>query len=227
MGRQMGDAMDYEAEDGRKVRLRIVGAVANSILQGNLLMDEARFRELFPSASGARMIFIDLPTGAVGAETNMVSELARGLADTGLDLVPAPRRLAEFNAVQNTYLGTFQMLGGLGFLLGSAGLALVVLRNIEERRGELALLSAAGFSRGRLQRMVMLEHILPFLGGLGLGLSSAAVAVAPALFSSTTVPLPGPLCLTILLVLVNGFLCAWGAVRFALRGELMDSLKRD
>ena len=227
MGRQMGDAMDYEAEDGRKVRLRIVGAVANSILQGNLLMDEARFRELFPSASGARMLFIDLPTGAIGAETNMVSELARGLADTGLDLVPAPRRLAEFNAVQNTYLGTFQMLGGLGFLLGSAGLALVVLRNIEERRGELALLSAAGFSQGRLQRLVMLEHILPFLGGLGLGLSSAAVAVAPALFSSTTVPLPGPLCLTILLVLVNGFLCVWGAVRFALRGELMVSLKRD
>ena len=73
----------------------------------------------------------------------------------------------------------------------------------------------------------MLEHILPFLGGLGLGLCSAAVAVAPALFSSTTVPLPGPLCLTILLVLVNGFLCAWGAVRFALRGELMVSLKRD
>jgi len=159
--------------------------------------------------------------------TNSIAELARGLADLGLELSPAPRRLAEFNAVQNTYLSTFQLLGGLGFLLGSAGLGLVVLRNIEERRGELALLSAAGFSRETLQRMVLLEHVFPFFAGLTLGLVSAALAVAPAFFFAGSPPPVGSLALTIGLVVANGFLCGWLAVRLSLRGDLVAALKRD
>jgi hypothetical protein len=227
MGKSVGDLLEYEGENGRKVHLRIVGAVGNSLLQGNLLMDEARFRELFPSSSGARLLFIDVPgTGALNA-TNAMAELARGLADAGLELTPAPRRLQEFNAVQNTYLGTFQLLGALGFLLGSAGLGLVVLRNIEERRGELALLSAAGFSQSRLQKMVLLEHAFPFLAGLLLGVGSAGLAVAPAVFFASSPPPLGSLSLTLGLVLANGLLCAWVAVRVALRGNLVTALKRD
>ena len=58
---------------------------------------------------------------------------------------PTVARRNAFNAVQNTYLGTFQILGGLGLLLGSAGLGIIVLRNVLERRGELGLLLAVGF----------------------------------------------------------------------------------
>ena len=68
----------------------------------------------------------------------MARRLTRALQDRGLELTPAADRLNAFNAVQNTYLDTFQMLGALGLLLGSAGLGVVVLRNVLERRGELA-----------------------------------------------------------------------------------------
>ena len=46
----------------------------------------------------------------------------------------------------------FQLLGGLGLLLGSVGLGVVVLRNVLERRGELAILRAVGFRRRSLRR---------------------------------------------------------------------------
>ena len=41
----------------------------------------------------------------------------------------------------------FTGAGLLGLLLGSAGLGVVVLRNVLERRGELGLLQAVGFPR--------------------------------------------------------------------------------
>ena len=63
---------------------------------------------------------------------------SRALQDAGLELTPAAQRLNEFNAVQNTYLSTFQVLGGLGLLLGSAGLGVVVLRNVLERAANWA-----------------------------------------------------------------------------------------
>lgn len=48
--------------------------------------------------------------------------------------------------MQNTYLSTFLVLGGLGVLLGTLGLGAVLLRGVVERRGELALLRELGFT---------------------------------------------------------------------------------
>jgi hypothetical protein len=99
---------------------------------------------IFPGEAGYRMFLVDAPRGEAAAVS---AALTRGLRDRGLELTPAAERLNAFNAVQNTFLDTFQVLGGLGLLLGSAGLGVVVLRNVLERRGELALLAAVGLRR--------------------------------------------------------------------------------
>ncbi len=178
LGKEIGDTIDYVDEQGRAFKVRLVGAVANSILQGSLLIDEAEFVKRFPGESGYRMFLIDTPSNAV---SQVSATLSRALQDVGLELTPAAERLNAFNAVQNTYLGTFQVLGGLGLLLGSAGLGVVVLRNVLERRGELGLLAAVGFRRRALQRMVLSEHGVLLCLGLGIGIVAAAVAVLPAI----------------------------------------------
>src|SRR5438270_14010285 len=98
------------------------------------------------------MFLIDAPSNSV---SQVSATLSRAMQDTGLQLTPAVDRLNAFNAVQNTYLGTFQVLGGLGLLLGSAGLGIVVLRNVLERRGELGLLLALCFGRYVLKTLVL------------------------------------------------------------------------
>jgi ABC-type antimicrobial peptide transport system permease subunit len=151
----------------------------------------------------------------------------RGLRDVGLELVPAAQRLAEFNAVQNTYLGTFQLLGGLGLVLGSAGLGVVVLRNVLERRGELALLRAVGFQARALRRLVVVEHAALLACGLATGVVAAAVAVLPAMVApGTEVPYVS-LGITLTGVLCAGWGCAWLAARVALRGELLPALRSE
>jgi len=109
--------------------------------------------------------------------------LGRALQDHGLELTSAVDRLNAFNAVQNTYLNTFQMLGALGLLLGSVGLGVVVLRNVLERRGELAVLLAVGFRPRVLRRLVIWEHGALQALGLLLGMVAAWVAVLPVLLS--------------------------------------------
>ena len=66
--------------------------------------------------------------------------------------------LAAFHRVENTYLSTFQALGGLGLLLGTLGLGAVLLRNVMERRKELALLRAVGYRPEHLRTMVIAEN---------------------------------------------------------------------
>ena len=126
------------------------------------------------------MFLVDAPPREAAAVS---AALTRGLRGRGLELTTAADRLNAFNAVQNTYLDTFQVLGGLGLLLGSAGLGVVVLRNVLERRGELALLAAVGFTPRALRRLVVAEHALLQTLGLMIGVAAAVLALLPVLLS--------------------------------------------
>lgn len=216
MGKKVGDTLDYTDEQGRSLKIRIVAGAANSILQGQLLIDEAEFVKKFPSVSGYRMFLIDTPSNAV---SEVSATLGRALQDTGMELVPAARRLAQFNAVQNTYLSTFQVLGGIGLLLGSLGLGVVVLRNVLERRGELGLLQAVGYRKRSLQWLVASENLALLIAGLVIGGLAALLTVLPVA-RSADFPYA-----TLIGVIIFGVASAWVATWFAMRGRLIDSLR--
>jgi ABC-type antimicrobial peptide transport system permease subunit len=224
LGKGLGDTVALTDDQGRPLSLRVVGILANSILQGGLIVSEANFVRRFPERSGYQVFLVDAPAaGAREART----ELARGLADVGIELVPGPQRLAEFATVENTYLSIFAVLGGLGVLLGSLGLGIVVLRNVLERRGELALLRAIGFRAAALQRLLLGEHLLLLALGLGVGLVAALVAVFPAA-STPGARVPFGLLGTLAAALwAGGFAWVWGATALALRGSLLPALRNE
>ena len=224
LGKSLGDTIDYTDERGRAFKVRLVGVIAGSILQGNLLIAEDEFVTRFPSDEGYRTFLIDAPFAQAPAVSR---KLTRALADVGLELMPASRRLADFSAVENTYLSIFQALGGLALLLGSVGLGIVVLRNVLERRNELAILQAVGFRRGSLQWLVLSEHWGLLVLGLATGTIAALIAVLPALRSpGADVPVAS-LSLTLLAVAASGLLWTWLATLLALRGPLLPALRNE
>ncbi|HEY3864278.1 MAG TPA: ABC transporter permease [Verrucomicrobiae bacterium] len=222
--KKIGDTVDYTDEHGRPFKVRLVGAVANSILQGSLIVAEPAFVRHFPGDAGWRVFLVDSPLVEAPAVS---AALARGLRDRGLELTPAAERLNAFNAVQNTFLDTFQVLGGLGLLLGSAGLGVVVLRNVLERRGELALLTAVGFTPRSLRALVVAEHAALEGLGLALGIASAMLALLPVLLSHASRVSFVPLAVALGLVFLSGLFWTWAAARLALRGELLPALRNE
>jgi ABC-type antimicrobial peptide transport system permease subunit len=230
LGKKIGDTIDYTDERGQKFKVRLVAGIANSILQGNLIIDEAEFVKRFPGEAGHRLFLIDMAASGNG-ESNRVEKvsaaLSRALQDVGLELTPATQRLAAFNAVQNTYLNTFQVLGGLGLLLGSAGLGVVVLRNVLERRSELGLLQAVGFRRRSLQWLVLSEHGGLLALGLAVGIMAAIAAVLPALLAPGAETHYVALAATLAGVFLSGLVWTWLATRLALRGELLKALRNE
>ncbi|MFB0552594.1 MAG: FtsX-like permease family protein, partial [Phycisphaerae bacterium] len=249
LGKSVGDELDYIDEKGRRFRLRLVGMLKNSILQGSLLISEDEFIKRFPSEDGYRVLLIDVPhqlplserpiptvglppgSASVGAGQDrteaVAGELSTLLRDFGLTLTPTTQRLAEFNAVENTYLSIFQLLGGLGLILGSVGLGLVVLRNVLDRRGELAMLQAVGFDKAALKRMVFYEHGGLMAGGLACGIVAALVAVSPALKTPGAQVPYFSLVLTTACIGISGVVWIWIATAFALSGKLLEALRNE
>ncbi len=208
----------------RSFGLRVAALLDNSIFQGDLLISEEALLKKFPATSGYRFFLVECPPEQM-AEVQKILE--NRLGDYGFVAETTGQRLARFLAVQNTYLSTFQSLGGLGLLLGTLGLAAVQLRNVFERRGELALLRAVGFRRKQLARLVLMENAVLLILGLGSGIVAALVAVMPH-FLATHAQVPWLSLIGILgLVLLVGMLAGLAAVRQVTKAPLLSALRED
>jgi ABC-type antimicrobial peptide transport system permease subunit len=220
----LGKVFTLPNERGDPVRLKFVGLLQDSVFQSELLMSEANFLKLFPDQEGYNYFLIEVPPDRA---RKVQTALNAALADRGMDITPTAARLAAYMAVENTYLSTFQALGGLGLLLGALGLAVVLLRNVWERRGELALLRALGYRRATLGWLILAENGFLLVLGLGVGTVTALLSVAPQLWESGG-QMPVVRLLGLLgLVLVVGLSAGTAAVIATVRAPLLPALRRE
>ncbi len=224
LGKSLGDEIMYTDHNGRQFKVRLVGGLANSVFQGSILISEKNFRKRFPRVEGYQGMLVD---AAPDTEEKVSERLAFLMADYGLRLESAAERLRMFYRIESTYLSIFLTLGAIGLVLGTAGLGMVVLRNISERRQELALLRAVGFSKKSLMSMLLSEHAVILMAGLTCGAVSALVAVLPALIERSSEFSPVPLAGMLGVILFNGFVWTFLATRFALRGNLLTALRQE
>lgn len=219
---KVGDEFVLHRNEG-PVRLRLVGALSDSIFQSELLMSEENFVKLFPAEPGYRYFLID----AESELSTITVALEDRLSDYGFDVSNTSERLANFHRVENTYLSTFQMLGGLGLALGTLGMAAVLLRNVLERRKELALLRALGYNSWHFSMMVIAENAFLLVVGLGTGTVCALLAIAPVLFERGG-RLPNiSLGVLLVAVLICGLAASLVATWVALRSPLLPALRAE
>ena len=211
-------------DSGEQVTFRVVGFLENSILQGSLIISEDRFVKAFPLVPGYRQFLIRSNDGSKNAEA-LASDLESRFGDEGFDAEMARDKLARYQRVQNTYISTFQTLGGLGLLLGTFGLAAVQIRSVFERQGELGLMRSVGWSRAQLSRMVLLENIWLLLAGLAIGIFAALVTTIPHYFiGGAAIPWVDLIAL-LAIILLFGIAAAWLASRIISKLPLIESLR--
>ncbi|MBI4604052.1 MAG: FtsX-like permease family protein [Planctomycetes bacterium] len=220
----LGDDIAVADESGGELRLRIAGLLSHSLFQGELLVSERRFLEAFPGTSGYAYLLVE---AAPRDAAPLAAALERDLAGHGLDAEPAGEVLAGFQAVENTYLATFQLLGGLGLLLGTAGLGALLLRNVEERRAELAVLRAVGYPGGAVALVLVVETASLLALGLAAGSGAAIVAVLPNAASAGSAVSWGGIAATLGAILAAGLAASALAVRAALRAPLIPALRAE
>ena len=218
----LGDVVEVPGRDGRTVDLRLVGLLASSVFASELLVSEEHFRRHFGSDSGYRRFLIE-----TNEEEAVEGALRTALGELGFDVVRTADTLAKFAEVQNTYLSTFQTLGGLGLLLGTFGLVTVLLRSVVERRGELAMMLALGFRRGQVIAIIVLENGVLLVCGVAVGTVAALVAVAPHLLSVLADVQWLSLSVTLLACVLVGLLSCAAAAASAVRGDLVQALRSE
>ena len=223
-GSGLGRLFPIATETGDERSLVFRGLVPFSIFGPELLVSESNFRKLFPAEQSPRYFLIETPPGK---EAAVAESLRRNLGDLGLEVRSTREILDDLIGVQNTYLSTFLALGGLGVLLGTVGLVVVLLRNALERRGEFALMLATGFSRRYLAALLIVENSGLLAAGLACGTVSALVAVGPQLSSATASVNWAALAGLLLGIMVVGLASCAAAAAASVRSGLIEALRAE
>ena len=223
--KNLGSSFFYPDGRGGEVELKIVGLLENSVMQGNLLISDDAFKRIFPDSGGYQFFLVDA-AGNTPLD-DISAEVMKSLERQGMSLESTARRLAAYSRVQNTYITIFTVLGGLGTLLGTVGVGILIARNVIERRGELAVMKAIGFRNKSLIKMLLSEHSTLLLAGVVIGLIASLLTISPNLLDgSTAVPLVGILFISALISVGGVFFCLL-ASSLALRGSFRESITKE
>jgi len=224
LGKAVGDTLFYLNEKGDSIGLVLVAGLSSSVFQGNLLISEANFRQHFPSNSGSRIMLADVDKSK---ENELRDDLNNALRSYGVQVQDSARRLADFNSVTNTYLDIFLALGGIALILGTLGIAIVLIKSITARKYQFALMQAFGMRMSSIRRMLIYEYMFLILTGLLTGLlSSFATSAVSLLANPAQIPLD-TIALILLLFLLNSFVWIYLATSLSLKKDLIRDLRNE
>jgi putative ABC transport system permease protein len=224
LGKQVGDSISYLNEQGDTIHLLLVGGIANSVFQGNMLVSEKNFKKHYPSIAGSQVLLIESDKKN---EEKVNTDLLRAFRNYGIIIDDTAERLEMFNSVTNTYLDIFLALGGIALILGTFGIAIVVIRSIQEQAHIYAMMQATGIKRRNIQKIIQKEHLFVLISGLVIGVLAAFTASLPALLSENT-DIPFGLLGSILLIfLLNGIVWIRLGTKLSLNKEFMVNLRNE
>jgi putative ABC transport system permease protein len=218
-----GDTLKIRTESGQVLNVIISAGLKSSVFQGYVIIGNENFSRFFPSIAGSQLFLAD---GDRDSAELYLSILTERLSEYGVHFEPAGDRLASFFVVTNTYLSVFTILGGIGMILGVAGLGLILIRNFNQRKRDFGLMLAGGFSVKSIRKIVFWEHSRILLYGIFTGIISALVATRPSLLNDSDLPWKSVVVM-ILLVLVTGFAALAASVKSISKDTLINRIRKD
>lgn len=220
----LGQVYTIPGTTSHPIKVRFVGLISGSIFASELLMAENQFKQVYPGIVTPRYYLFTVQPRKAAA---LADVLRQTLGEMGFQVRSTAEVLNGYMRVQNTYLSMFMALGGLGVLLGTIGLVVVLLRGALERRSEFALMLATGFCHRDIAWLLMMENIGLLVVGVLCGTVAALIAVMPQLISVESQIHWLTVIGLLLGMVILGIVSCVVAARVAVRGDLLTALREE
>ncbi|MCX7429881.1 MAG: FtsX-like permease family protein [Planctomycetia bacterium] len=230
-GIKPGDEVEVEVY-GRTARVKIAALVVDYTSGGASLLLR---RDVAARLFGLEAADIVLVTAEPGAMASLRDPLQRIAESHGMLLRSFENVQAFINGIVGGVVNSLWMILGLGFVVGSLGVANTVTMNVLEKTRTLGLLRAVGMTSGQVTRLVVLESVLLGVsGGLIGAVGGMCTALLIQLASQPLLGHPIRASLRPTVVAVNlvaavavTVLAAWIPARRAVHLDLLESISTE
>jgi putative ABC transport system permease protein len=161
---------------GRQYEVTVIGVIANDVeLAGSLMSNDAAASILGVNAAASRF-FIDVAEGFT--PDDVASRLQDGFIESGLEADSFVALTEEQGQQQTQFLRLMQGYLALGLLVGIAGLGVVMVRAVRERRRDVGVLRSLGFVPQQVRRAFLFESGFVSFEGILIGAILALVTAS-------------------------------------------------
>src|SRR5216110_3387666 len=159
---------------GHTVDLTIVGVLEQALqFTSGVFVDQDVVRAVFSAQERYTAYFFQMdPTADIGA---FRADLERVFFPYGLQTIDIREEIGRAFDASQQVLTLMEAYLGIGLLVGIAGLAVITLRAVVERRTQIGALRAIGFTRRMVLYVFLLEIALIAVLGVGIGVALGIV----------------------------------------------------
>jgi putative ABC transport system permease protein len=164
-----------DAVTGQTVPLTVAGVAGTSFYDGadHVFIARSLSDRTFGNRSSSDLLFVST---APGTDNDALAGLINGrYVANGASATSFHRLVNDQFSIQNQFLTLIRGYVALGLLVGIAGLGVVMVRAVRERRREVGVLRALGFSSVAVRRAFLAESSFIALEGIFIGVVLALV----------------------------------------------------
>ncbi len=161
----VGNTVEITTPSGSQAtNLTVVGILSQSAISG-VWVNPSTAASMGYTSQNAYFL-----TVASGKSTTLAAQDAkRAFFPAGLVLYDIPGLLATSISTTEAFIGLLEIFVGLGLAVGIAAMGIFALRAVVERRREIGVLRATGFTQGMVLRSLFLEYSFVTLLGVAIG----------------------------------------------------------
>lgn len=181
---QVGDVVvGKDAASGRTHRFTIIGVTDFDSAHDGLYASRAAVSDLMGNRAVANRVVVSVDPGA--SADKVADRLEERLLGNGVQARSFTALVDQQQAAQVGFFRLIQGYLGIGLLVGIAGLGVVMVRAVRERRREIGMLRAMGFGAGVVHRAFIGEAAFITIQGLAVGVGIGVLTAYQILANST------------------------------------------
>jgi putative ABC transport system permease protein len=171
---QLGDVITMRNPiNGTEVEREVIGLTSNDFAFSGALMSHESLEPLEGVVSPSR--FFVVAEGGDAAASDTAVRLQGELVSNGVEAQTFRNLVEEFQTLNLQFFRLMQGYLALGLLVGIAGIGVVMVRAVRERRRQVGVLRSLGFLPSQVRRAFVLESAFTALEGILVGTSLALV----------------------------------------------------
>jgi|ETNmetMinimDraft_15_1059895.scaffolds.fasta_scaffold06270_2 putative ABC transport system permease protein len=165
---KIGKNITMIGTDGRPINKTVVGILDQFIFSGIFMSENAMEEEFNLTIKG--IFLFDLVDGDKGEELAKVIE-----REFSINAVALKTAVEQFTNIMEQFFNLFTAFMSLGLIVGIAGLGIITLRAVHERRQEIGVMRSIGFKRRHITMSFIQESAFISLAGIIIGVTLGVI----------------------------------------------------
>jgi putative ABC transport system permease protein len=163
----VGDVIRVTSPPGAQTNVTIVG-VMDQYFNTGMFCSNTFLHEFNPEVEDTMLYFETAPSSGV-ADADVSKRLEQAFVEYGLTTMVVRATVEEALTMVASVMQLMEIFLGMGLIVGIAGLGIITIRNVAERRQEIGVMRAIGYQRDMILKAFLLETSFMSLLGISIG----------------------------------------------------------